>query len=67
VIVFRLQSVSIIQSLGLHLKPSPGYLKGDIGRPKRRWNGNSKMNLKYGYEVWTGFRIGSNGGFLLTR
>jgi hypothetical protein len=39
-----------------------------LGRPRRKWENNIKMDLqKMGWEAWTGFiwiRIGTGGGIL---
>jgi len=43
--------------------------KTPLGRPRRRWENNIKMNLQdIGWGSWTGltwFRIGKDGGLLL--
>jgi hypothetical protein len=43
--------------------------KRPLGRPRRRWEDNIKMDLQeVGYEVWTGLswlRIGAGGGQLI--
>jgi hypothetical protein len=50
-----------------------GKLEGKIqlGRPRRRWEDNIKMDLQeVGCGTWTGsiwFRIGTGGGLLLMR
>jgi hypothetical protein len=44
--------------------------KETIGRPRYRWEGNIKMNLKQVVKMWVGFmlfRIGSSGGLLGTQ
>ena len=45
--------------------------KGPLGRPKRRWEDNIKMDLKeIGCGGWAGpswLRIGTGGGHLCTR
>jgi hypothetical protein len=42
--------------------------KRQLGRPRRRWEDNIKMDLReIGWVVWTGliwFRIGTSGGLL---
>jgi hypothetical protein len=42
--------------------------KRPLGRPRRRWEDNIKLNLQeVGWEAWTGliwFRIGTGGGHL---
>jgi hypothetical protein len=39
-----------------------------LGRPRRRWKDNIRMDLReYGTKVWTGFiwlRIGNSGGLM---
>jgi hypothetical protein len=43
--------------------------KGSLGRHKRRWEDNMRMDFKFG-KVWTEFIwlwIGTSGGLLLTR
>jgi hypothetical protein len=46
-------------------------VKRPLGRPKRRWEDNMKMNLQYvGWEAWAGFlwpRTGSGVGHLRMR
>jgi hypothetical protein len=45
--------------------------KGPLGKHRRRWNGNIKMDLQeVGCEEWTGsiwFRIGTGGGHFCMR
>jgi hypothetical protein len=47
-------------------------VKRSLGRPRRRWEDNIKMDLtetRWDGVVWTGLiwlRIGAGGGFLLT-
>ena len=45
--------------------------KRPLGRPRRRWEGNIKMDLQeVGWWAWTGLvwlRIGTGGGLLCTR
>jgi hypothetical protein len=42
-----------------------------LGRPRRRWEDNIKMNIQeMGWRTWTGLiwlRIGTGGGLLLMR
>jgi hypothetical protein len=41
--------------------------KRSLRRPRRRWEGNIKMNLRWDEVVWTGLilpRIGTSGGLL---
>jgi hypothetical protein len=40
-----------------------------VGRSRHKWEDNTKMGLKYGIRVWTGFtlfRTGSSSRLLLT-
>jgi hypothetical protein len=41
--------------------------KGPLGRPRRRWDDNSKVDLQYGGETWIGLiwlRLGTGGGHM---